>query len=86
MAKKQKIEKTEVETPQTIETVQVEKPTVKKETKPGWEVKDRTYYLIKESPLGYHLRSSALFTLMKKKAMKERLSIVLIKERFLLMK
>ena len=82
MAKKQKIEKTEVETPQTIETVQVEKPTVKKETKPGWEVKDRTYYLIKESPLGYHLRSSALFYFDEEKGY----VIQEINERFLLMK
>ena len=43
------------------ETPQVVKPKIKETKKPQWEIKDRVYVLKKESPLGYHLRSSALF-------------------------
>ena len=62
MAKKKT--KVEVEeTPQVVETPVVETPKIKKveSKKPTWEVKDRIYYLKKNKPLSYMLKSCNIY-------------------------
>ena len=78
MAKKQKIE--EVEVP-VVETPVVETPKPKKvePKKPTWEIKDRIYYLKKNKPLSYRLKSCNVYWFDKDKNIEVLLGSNLIK-------
>ena len=73
----------EVETP----VMETPKPKKVEPKKPSWEIKDRVYYLKgNKKPLSRLIKSAMCIILMKKKAMKESLSIVKIKKLLLLTK
>ena len=70
MAKKKETKKVEVEEPQVQEEVVVETPRVVEQPKPkskphpedGWEIKDRTYFLIsRQKPLSYMIKTAGIY-------------------------